>query len=133
MISIQLPLPPSTNRLWRRAGARIIKSKEYSAWITEAGWRLKEQRPGSIRGPVELSYRMSYRIGKTRRDLGNLEKAATDLLVLHGVIEDDGPSIVRRINLALDASVDGCVVTVRPHAEKRASAIVGEIIHGGEA
>lgn len=126
MIVINLPLPPSTNRLWRSIGRRVIKSAEYRHWIEEAGWRLKEQRPGSIKGPVELS----LLVGKSRLDLSNALKAVEDLLVTHEVIEGDGQAIVRRINLALDESVDGCRVMIVSFYSRAESRVVGEIIHG---
>lgn len=108
--SIDLPMPPSTNRLWRSIGPRVIKSAEYRKWITDAGWQLKAQRPCRVKGPVELG----VVVGKSRGDLSNRVKALEDLLVLHEVIEGDGPGIVRRINLSLDESVVGCRVTVKP-------------------
>lgn len=112
MISLDLPLPTSTNRLHKWAGKRVVSSPEYEAWIEEAGYRLNGQHPKPIKGPVELE----YQVGKSRRDLGNIEKAATDLLVRHGIIEGDGPGIVRKISLALDASVEGVRVTITPLA-----------------
>lgn len=122
MIVVHLPLPPSVNRLWRSVGRRVIKSPEYRAWINQAGYALNQQHPGSIKGRVELT----YAVGKTRRDLGNLEKAATDLLVNHGVIEDDGPNIVRRIVSELDPSVgEGVRVTIRPYVSSPEQAVWG--------
>lgn len=115
MISLELPMPVSTNRLWRSVGRRVIKSEAYRIWIEDAGWRLRQQRPGSIKGPVELS----LTIGKTRSDLSNGLKSVEDLLVTHGIIEGDGPAIVRKINLALDESVKGCRVTVKPFCVSR--------------
>lgn len=110
MTTILLPMPTSTNRLWRSVGRRVIKSAAYRAWINEAGWRLKEQRPAPVKGPVSLS----VTVGKTRSDLSNHMKAIEDLLVLHEIIEGDGPAIVRKINLDLDEAVTGCVVTIEP-------------------
>ena len=52
-------------------------------------------------------------------------KPVTDLLVLHGVIEDDGPSIVRRINLSLDESIQGVRVTVSPFIADAREAVWG--------
>lgn len=114
MILLDLPLPTSTNRLhkWtgRRKGKRVRLSDEYEAWRKEAGWLLVTQRPRKIMGPVELE----YLVGKSRGDIGNFEKAATDLLVLHGVIEGDGPKIVRKITIGVDASVDGLRAIIKP-------------------
>lgn len=112
MVSLDLPMPPSTNRLWRSVGQRVIKSEEYRRWLHVAGWQLKEQRAGRVAGRVEVG----LTIGKTTGDLDNRTKALLDLLVLHEVIEGDGPAIVRRIVLAIDESIEGCRVTVKPMA-----------------
>lgn len=121
MVTLDLPEAPSTNRLWRKVGARIVKSESYRKWIAEAGWRLKEQKPRPIKGPVEIS----VLVGKSRGDLDNRCKSIFDLLVLHGVIEDDGPDIVRRIHLALDDAVEGCRITIKPFATTGAQALWG--------
>lgn len=121
MVSLDLPLPPSTNRLYRRAGSRIIKSAEYRAWIHEAGLFLVRQHPKPIKGRVSIG----VTVGQTRKDLDNNAKGLLDLLVLHGVIEDDGPSIVRRINLSLDESIEGVRVTVSPFVADAREAVWG--------
>jgi Holliday junction resolvase RusA-like endonuclease len=110
MVSLDLPMPPSTNRLWRSVGQRVIKSEEYRRWLHVAGWRLKEQRARRVPGRVEVG----LTVGKSTGDLDNRTKALLDLLVLHEVIEGDGPAIVRRIILAIDEEIEGCRVTVQP-------------------
>lgn len=47
-----------------------------------------------------------------KNDLGNLEKGLTDLLVTHGLIEDDKPSIVRSITLSWSPYIKGARVMV---------------------
>ena len=88
IVELQLPFPPSVNRLWRTGRKRVYKSDEYTAWLEEAGWRAKEQRPGAIVGPYVIDIRAA-RPDKRRRDLGNLEKAVSDLLESIGIISDD--------------------------------------------
>lgn len=110
MICLTLPTPTSTNRLYKRVGPRVFKSKEYRAWIKEAGWSLKAQKPGSIKGAVELE----YTFGKSRKDIDNCVKAANDLLVRHRVIEDDSPKFVRDTKLSIDESITGVRVVIRP-------------------
>jgi Holliday junction resolvase RusA-like endonuclease len=111
MIVLDLPIPPSTNDLFanvsreQRAAAKAkgmnlpgrVRTKKYTAWITEAGWMLKAQRQSPVKGPVQIEYQVAE---KTKADLGNLEKAATDLLVSHGMIDGDDPSVVKRIVMA---------------------------------
>lgn len=75
---------------------------------------LKSQRPIKLKGPVSLNFVFEEPKGKRKMDLGNREKAATDLLVSHGIIEADDHTIVRRISLAW-GQVDGVCVTIVPH------------------
>lgn len=89
---LALPYPPSVNSLFDggHKSPRRFKSKEYCAWIEQAGWVLKAQAH-KIK-PITGALQVTYRIGKPdnrRRDLANLEKALSDLLVKHKVIADD--------------------------------------------
>lgn len=126
MITLHIPVPPSVNALYfnrRRATKAMrgtnargrVRTPEYLKWITEAGWRIQIARQTPIRGPVAITYAISD-LGRT--DLGNLEKAATDLLVAHRLIEDDNRRIVRKITLEWSKDVtDGMRVTVQPFQE----------------
>lgn len=51
---------------------------------------------------------------RRKRDIGNLEKAPTDLLVEHKVIESDDNTIVRAIALGWSKSVTGARVQIIP-------------------
>ncbi len=114
MIVVDLPKPPSSNNLFPtgKHGKRFL-SPEYKSWREDAGWRLKQQlsalRRRNISGPVSLK----YEIEKGRADLGNMEKAITDLLVGYCVIDGDGPGVVVDIHLKF-ANVEGARVTVSP-------------------
>lgn len=114
-----LPPPPSTNALFSQAGRRRIKSPAYTSWLENAGYRLKTAHPPAFQGQVWLSYILS---DGCRMDLGNAEKAVSDLLVKHGVIKDDGPEYVREIRLAWGSNA-GVRVEVRPFPfnERRAA------------
>ncbi len=72
---------------------------------------LKAQRQSPVSGPVQIEYQVSE---KTKADLGNLEKAATDLLVTHGMIDGDDPAVVKRIVMAWSNDVPALRVRVRP-------------------
>lgn len=87
-IVLNLPYPPSANRLWRRSGARIHKSTRYTDWLRDAGFLAMNQRPGSLRGPYRLTIQ-AVRPDKRKRDLDNLIKPTNDLLKTIGVVEDD--------------------------------------------
>jgi crossover junction endodeoxyribonuclease RusA len=88
MPTITLPLPPSTNRLWRAGRGRVYRSKRYLTWCRTAGWELNLQRPARLTGAVVVTI-SAGRPDRRRRDIDNLAKSTLDLLVAHRVIEDD--------------------------------------------
>jgi crossover junction endodeoxyribonuclease RusA len=114
----ELPLPPTTNNLYFNLpkGGRA-KTSQYTAWITEAGWEIARQRRANNAKKFTVPVSLLYEVKKTRRDLGNTEKAVSDLLVRQGVIEDDGPQYVSEIVLRW-ADVSGVRVTITPSGER---------------
>jgi Holliday junction resolvase RusA-like endonuclease len=111
---ITLPFPVSVNAMYSNGRSGRLKSPRYEAWLTEAGYALMVQRPVRIKGPVTLSYEVQDGSDGRRRDIGNLEKGPTDLLVAHGIIEGDHDQIVREINLRWCQNVSGIRVTITP-------------------
>jgi hypothetical protein len=53
--AIELPLPPSTNRLWRAGRGRVYRSKRYMSWCRDAGWELNLQHPARTTGAVVVT------------------------------------------------------------------------------
>ena len=51
-------------------------------------WEIRSQTRVKVTGSYKLTI-LAVRPDKRRRDLGNLEKAVSDILVSTGVIEDD--------------------------------------------
>lgn len=99
MIRFEIPQPPSTNALYRNVpGKGRVRSNAYKRWQAEAGWQLQLARPGHIVGPVNVAYTIPRPTDRRRRDIDNLGKPLNDLLVKHGVIEDD--SRVQAVSLA---------------------------------
>lgn len=108
-----IPTPPSLNNIFfTLPGGGRARSRRYNTWCNAAGWEIKAQmvRQSRVKGPVNLTY--TFEDGSTKADLGNLEKAATDILVTLGLIEGDGPSVVRSIKLQWGAVV-GLQIEVR--------------------
>jgi len=87
MIVLTLPLAPSVNALWRISGSQMYRTKQYKDWAEEAGWMIRQQTKESIEGPYALHIRALKT--KKRRDLDNILKATSDLLVEMKVVEDD--------------------------------------------
>lgn len=94
---VNVAIPPSVNNLFANTANGRVKSGRYRTWRNAAGWDVKQQKARPIHGPVHLTY--TYEEGATRADLGNLEKGATDMLVDLGLIDGDGPKVVRSITL----------------------------------
>ena len=90
MIVLTLPMPPSTNRLWRIAGKRLIRSEAYKSWQIEAGWIIQGKKAaGRLRG-LTGPYLLDIEAARgRRRDLDNIVKAASDIRVKQGVVRDD--------------------------------------------
>lgn len=99
-VKIVIPTPPSVNELTRnRTSEEIARAKalgkpvrgrkrtaRYLTWLAGAGAMLNAQKPGKVIGPYTLSLIVPR---NKRRDVSNYEKAVSDLLQTHGVIEND--------------------------------------------
>ena len=97
---LTLPFPPSANAIWRNVNGRTLKSAAYRSWLQEALLLLRAQRAPSVKGSYRLAL-FADRPDNRRRDLGNLEKAVSDVLVQAGVVEDD--HLAASISLAWSA------------------------------
>lgn len=112
MTTFTLPYPVSVNGLFASGKTRRFKSQKYCDWLLEAGLTLAQIKPPRIIGPVHLHYILQEKNDKIRRDLMNFEKATTDLLVSHGIIEADDVRIVREITMKWSKAVEGIQVTI---------------------
>lgn len=126
MIVLDLPVPTSLNALFsnvsplQRAAAAArgktlpgrLKTKEYKSWLKEAGWLTLAARQAPLMGAVEVTYTLP---DKGSFDLGNTEKATSDLLVRHGLIENDSRKIIRKITLEWSTKITLMRVTVQPY------------------
>jgi Holliday junction resolvase RusA-like endonuclease len=110
---ITLPFPISVNAMFADGKTRRHKSQRYADWLAEASYALKSQRPQTVLGPVTLLYEVQEGKDNRRRDIGNLEKGCTDLLVYYGIIEADHDLIVREIRMIWNKDVQGVRVTIQ--------------------
>lgn len=118
LVRIELLFPPSVNGLTANAKKGRVKTDAYKAWFTLASAKIKDShRAGFEHYSLSICLRKPDR---RTRDLGNLEKAVSDLLVAHGVVKDD--SGAERITLAWGASLPAdCVVIVQEAVEALAA------------
>lgn len=110
MISVQLPKPPTVNQLYANVpGKGRVKTARYRTWLNAAGWDLKAARCDRIAGPVAVHYLVP---DSARFDGANLEKAISDLLVEHELIDDDRYIKDYRITKTLPGDAKHVIVRV---------------------
>ena len=92
-VTMRLPWPPSTNRLWRHKGKKVYIDPKYKAWRKEAGWTAGGvfKVEGDLRR-IDWEFSASLVLSppdKRRRDLDNVIKPIFDLLQEMQWIKDD--------------------------------------------
>lgn len=114
-IVLDLPMPPSVNRIWRanRAGPnKVSRSSEYKSWLRHADsmTMAMAQFRGlkTIVGPFEAKIVLR----RQRGDLDNRAKGILDWLQSRGVIADD--KFCERLVVEWGEAPAGCRVTVMP-------------------
>jgi crossover junction endodeoxyribonuclease RusA len=88
VIRLELPLAPSANAIFRAGRGRVYKTNIYKQWLEECSWMIKTQTKESVPRDYILQV-VAKRPDKRRRDLDNLLKATSDLLVRTGIVSDD--------------------------------------------
>lgn len=107
--TITLPLPPSANRMYRRAGGHMHKSTEYRAWLDNA----MRVVAASWDPPALEWYGLGITLPPTRRDPDNSIKALSDALQAGGAVVND--RMLRTLILTVDdnrAPEDGVLLTL---------------------
>lgn len=86
---VDVPVPPSTNNLYVNRAKGRSKSSEYRDWIASVEGLVMQLRPLAP-GPFSIAYTLvggsDLNLG---RDLGNIEKPLTDVLVRTKRINND--------------------------------------------
>lgn len=113
-ITINLPIPPSVNELWRVRGGQPKCTERYKIWQQAAHGHFLEQ--GGHRLPkIKGHFTLSAVFDEKRRgnsDLDNRMKALLDYLQKGaGVIEND--RLCDRISIAWGDAPMGCAVTLQ--------------------
>lgn len=86
----EIPVPPSTNALYRVFQGRSIKSAGYRKWADAVATSLKSQGAGPLCPPCELVLTIHGGTGwRVNRDLDNALKATQDAMVEAGILPGD--------------------------------------------
>ena len=93
-------IPPSTNRMYRRAGNIIHKSAEYREWLVTAGWQLAAQCKGFNRINSECAVELFAGKMHASRDVDSIIKPIGDFLQHAQVVTND--KLIRQWNVAAD-------------------------------
>jgi Holliday junction resolvase RusA-like endonuclease len=107
---LDLPEPIGVNRLHgaRRTGKRRYRTPKYEAWIEEAGWEIRLQKPEPVKGKYHLCVEIHH---KSRKDADGTIKAVADLLVTHKLTDDDALCVDVRAFKGITVERGRCRVT----------------------
>jgi Holliday junction resolvase RusA-like endonuclease len=114
-VVLRLERPFSTNAMYRsfgRAGKGVttIKSKAYRDWQAQALGLLATQKWLPITGAFGLQIKLPK---QTRIDIDNSAKSFLDVLRKAGVIVDDAPKYMRRLEIIIGLA-NHTTITIKP-------------------
>lgn len=93
----------------------MYSSKEYREWAKHCEWAVYTQIKGKgILGEYTLEI-VAVKPDKRRRDLGNLEKAISDILQKTHVIKDD--YLCQKITMEWAKKGPECLITVKEYTD----------------
>jgi Holliday junction resolvase RusA-like endonuclease len=85
-LTLTVPPGPSSNRLWKSGKKTHFRTDPYKSWLAVAIPLVRSQARGrSLAG----HYALRVTVPRSARDLGNYEKALSDMLQAAGVVADD--------------------------------------------
>jgi Holliday junction resolvase RusA-like endonuclease len=119
-------MPPSANKMRQHfivAGkVQSTKSKAYAAWKKSTAWEIAGKRPGKIDGPYRLAIaaQRDWR-SKRARDIDNIIKPVSDVLVAAGVVSDDSLAESVSAKWADDLGGPAVVVIIQEHVQEMAA------------
>lgn len=110
---IELPLPPSVNRLWQSVKGRAVSHAPYRKWLDQAAHEFLIQQPRKCLGAVTIEITFGFPDSR-RRDLDSLKKPILNALAKFGIIENDSAKIVRDLQLRIGAGFIGARIEISP-------------------
>jgi crossover junction endodeoxyribonuclease RusA len=113
MIELELPWPPSMNRMWRNVGGRTLLCKPGREYRQLVALLVRERHQIAERIAVTIT---ACPPDRRRRDLDNMLKAPLDALTFAGVWLDD--SQIDRLTIARGDVCKGGRLLVAIHYDK---------------
>jgi Holliday junction resolvase RusA-like endonuclease len=113
---LNLPVPPSVNRIWRNNGVNgtVTRAPVYKAWIKDAGMALVVD--GALRGrrtiPGKFTAMVEIQRGAVQGDLDNRTKALFDFAQAMLFISNDKHLEAYTVRW-VDETARGCRLTLR--------------------
>jgi|SRR5579872_1604627 len=105
---VDLPLPPSVNRLWRSAGKKVFRSQEYQDWQRQADLAFMCVKRGQVRTiQGEFIAVIEFKRPRTNADLDNRTKAVLDFAQRVGLIANDKNAVEITLRWSDEAAL-GC-------------------------
>lgn len=115
-MTYDLPVPPTTNGLYKNVGRRRAKTEAYKDWERDAGLMLRRQGVVAFVGRAELLIEIDETASTANADISNRIKAVEDLLVNHGVLRNDSKPYVKTVQATWADGIGACRVTVKEAA-----------------
>lgn len=104
-------IAPGVNNLYANIpGKGRVKSKRYREWERAAGWDMNGK--GHISGPFTLDLTVCESKRRKGTDLDGKIKATLDLIVKHGIVDDD--SLVQAMTVRWGEALGGMRIMLEP-------------------
>jgi len=100
ILTIDLPKPISTNRLFKNKARGRARTEAYNTWRWHAKAAIQKQKPfAKPNGPVRILFTVGEIGLRADMDGDNCLKCLIDALVDNGVLADDKRTIVRGVGM----------------------------------
>lgn len=107
---IELPLPPSANRMWRMGKGHIYPSKEYKSWIKECEGLFLASGLNKGLKTIQENYKLHILLGNhCRLDGDNTFKPVNDFLQRVSIVANDKKCRNGQFEFG---EAKGCIVTI---------------------
>lgn len=119
IISLDLPMPPSTNNIWRSNRGRVHRSGEYAIWEARAraAFLMQKRSINKICGQFDAVLVLNETKMRSNWDCNNRDKAVLDFAKAMDVIIDDSIKYMRSLHCRLGDNAtapEGCRLILTP-------------------